>query len=243
MGAGKVFAGILLLSVAFGKEIEWQNRTFELKVPRKSVVAIEFPCDVKSVFTNDLVQADYNKNTVFISIGTVPTSVGVSCEKEGVYRGYSFYFYPTSGGDVFFKVRDQKLESLVVSKEKEIDTSKEELLTLSRQVLRSILRGELPQGFYEADFQETYKVGDFTVYVQRAVVGKDLIAKVVKLKPEGYIQKKLNEDMLFEKNTVLVWLEKTGHIKSGEEVKGIIIKTRGTAKETDPSDLQVIPFK
>jgi hypothetical protein len=243
MGSVKVFAGILLLSFAFGKEIEWQNRAFELKVPKKSVVAIEFPCNVKSVFTNDLVQADYNKNTVFISIGTVPTSVGVSCEKEGTYRGYSFYFFPTTGGDVFFKVRDPKLENLVVSKEKEIDTSKEELLTLSRYVLKSLLRGELPQGFYEVDFQDAYKVGDFAVYVQKAVVGKDLIAKIVKLKPEGYIQKKLNEDMLFEKNTVLVWLEKTGYIKSGEEVKGIIIKTRGNAKETDPGEKQVIPFK
>jgi hypothetical protein len=243
MGFIKAFAGILLLSVAFGKEIEWQNKTFELRVPKKSVVAIEFPCNVKSVFTNDLVQADYNKNTVFVSIGVVPTSVGVSCEKEGVYRGYSFYFFPATGGDVFFKVRDPKLENLVVSKEKEIDTSKEELLTLSRHVLRSLLRGELPQGFYEVDFQDTYKVGDFTVYVERAVVGKDLIAKVVKLKPEGYIQKKLTEDMLFEKKTVLVWLEKTGYIKSGEEVKGIIIQTRGTAKEADPSEMQVIPFK
>jgi hypothetical protein len=243
MGGVKAFAGILLLSVAFGKEIEWQNRAFELKVPRKSVVAVEFPCDVKSVFTNDLVQADYNKNSVFISIGSVPTSVGVSCEKEGVYRGYSFYFFPTTGGDVFFKVRDPKLESLVVSKEREIDTSKEELLTLSRYVLRSLLRGEMPQGFYEADFQETYKVGDFTVYVQKAVVGKDLIAKVVKLKPEGYVQKKLTEDMLFEKGTVLVWLEKTGYIKSEEEVKGIIIQTRGPAKETDPSQMQVIPYR
>jgi len=195
------------------------------------------------VFANDLVQADYNKNTVFVSIGTVPTSVGVSCEKEGVYRGYSFYFFPTTGGDVFFKVRDPKLESLVVSKEKDLDTSKEELLTLSRYVLRSLLRGELPQGFYEADFQDTYKVGDFTVYVQRAVVGKDLVALLLKLKPEGYIQKKLTEDMLFEKNTVLVWLEKTGYIKSGEEVKGIIIKTRGDAKDTDPSPMQVIPFR
>jgi len=243
MGNIKVFAGILLLSVAFGKEIEWQNRAFELKVPKKSVVAIEFPCNVKSVFTNDLVQADYNKNTVFISIGTVPTSVGVSCEKEGVYRGYSFYFFPATGGDVFFKVRDPKLESLVVSKEREIDTTKEEILSLSRYVLRSLLKGELPQGFYEVDFQDTYKVGDFTVYVERAVVGKDLVAKIVKLKPEGYIQKKLTEDMLFEKNTTLVWLEKTGYIKSGEEVKGIIIQTRGSAKETDPSEMQVIPFK
>ncbi len=94
MGGIKVFAGILLLSVAFGKEIEWLNRTIELKVPKKSVVAIEFPCNIKSVFTNDLVQADYNKNTVFVSIGTVPTSVGVSCEKEGIYRGYSFFFSP-----------------------------------------------------------------------------------------------------------------------------------------------------
>ncbi len=243
MGGIKVFAGILLLSVAFGKEIEWQHRAFELKVPKKSVVAIEFPCTVRGVFTNDLVQADYNKNTVFVSIGTVPTSVGVSCEKEGVYRGYSFYFFPTTGGDVFFKVKDPKLESLVVSKEKEIDTSKEELLTLSRHVLRSLLRGELPQGFYEVDFQGTYKVGDFTVHVERVVVGKDLMAKIVKLKPEGYIQKRLTEDMLFEKNTVLVWLEKTGYIKSKEEVKGIIIKTRGTAKETDPKQLQVIPFR
>uniref|UniRef100_A0A7C5WZN1 Uncharacterized protein n=1 Tax=Thermocrinis ruber TaxID=75906 RepID=A0A7C5WZN1_9AQUI len=243
MGGVKVLAGVLLLSVALGKEIEWQNRTFELKVPKKSVVAIEFPCNVKSVFTNDLVQADYNKNTVFVSVGTVPTSVGVSCEKEGVYRGYSFYFFPTTGGDVFFKVRDPKLESLVVSKEKDIDTSKEELLSLSRYVLRSLLRGELPQGFYETDYQETYRVGDFIVVVQKAVVGKDLTALVVKLKPEGYIQKKLTEDMLFEKNTVLVWLEKTGYIKSGEEVQGIIIKTRGNAKETNPSEMQVIPFK
>jgi len=243
MGVIKTFAGILLLSIAFGREIEWQNRTFELKVPKKSVVAIEFPCNVKSVFTNDLVEADYNKNTVFISIGTVPTSVGVSCEKEGIYRGYSFYFFPTSGGDVFFKVKDPKLERLVVSKEKEIDTSKEELLTLSRYVLRSLLRGELPQGFYEVDFQDTYRVGSFKVYVERAVVGRDLIAKVVKLKPEGYIQKKLTEDILFEKGTVLVWLEKTGYIKSGEEVKGIIIKTRGPAKETDPSKMQVIPYR
>jgi hypothetical protein len=243
MGGIKALAGILLLSVAFSKEIEWRNRTFELRVPRKSVVAIEFPCNVKSVFTNDLVQADYNKNTIFVSIGTVPTSVGVSCEKEGIYRGYSFYFFPTTGGDVFFKVRDHQLESLVVSKEKEIDTSKEELLTLSRYVLRSLLRGELPQGFYEADFQDKYKVGNFTVYVEKAVVGKDLVAMVVKLKPEGYIQKKLTEDMLFEKNTVLVWLEKTGYIKSTEEVKGIIIKTRGDAKETDPSGRQVIPFR
>jgi len=243
MGVIKTFAGILLLSIAFGREIEWQNRTFELKVPKKSVVAIEFPCNVKSVFTNDLVEADYNKNTVFISIGTVPTSVGVSCEKEGIYRGYSFYFYPTTGGDVFFKVRDPKLERLVVSKEKEIDTSKEELLTLSRYVLRSLLRGELPQGFYEVDFQDTYRVGSFKVYVERAVVGRDLIAKVVKLKPEGYIQKKLTEDILFEKGTVLVWLEKTGYIKGGEEVKGIIIKTRGPAKETDPSKMQVIPYR
>jgi hypothetical protein len=243
MGGIKAFAGILLLSVVFGKEIEWQHRAFELKVPKKSVVAIEFPCNVKSVFTNDLVQADYNKNTVFISIGTVPTSVGVSCEKDGIYRGYSFYFFPTTGGDVFFKVRDPKLESLVVSKEKEIDTSKEELLTLSRYVLRSLLRGELPQGFYETDFQDTYKVRDFTVHVERVVVGKDLIAKVVKLKPEGYIQKKLTEDMLFEKNTVLVWLEKTGYIKNEEVVKGIIIQTRGTTKETDPSQMQVIPYR
>jgi hypothetical protein len=243
MGGIKVFAGILLLSVAFAKEIEWQNRAFELKVPKKSVVAIEFPCKVKSVFANDLVQADYNQNSVFVSIGTVPTSVGVSCEKEGIYRGYSFYFFPTTGGDVFFKVRDHQLESLVVSKEKEIDTSKEELLTLSRYVLRSLLRGELPQGFYEVDYQDTYRVGDFTVYVEKAVVGKDLMAMVVKLKPEGYIQKKLTEDMLFEKNTVLVWLEKTGYIKSKEEVKGIIIKTRGTAKESDPSGTQVIPFR
>jgi hypothetical protein len=243
MGGIKVFAGILLLSVAFGKEIEWRNRAFELRVPKKSVVAIEFPCNVKGVFANDLVQADYNKNTVFVSIGTVPTSVGVSCEKEGVYRGYSFYFFPTTGGDVFFKVRDPKLESLVVSKEKDIDTSKEELLALSRYVLRSLLRGELPQGFYETEFQGTYRLGSFTVYVERAVVGKDLIAKVLRVKPEGYIQKKLTEDMLFGKNTVLVWLEKTGYIKSGEEVKGIIIKTRGTAKETDPSEKQVIPFR
>ena len=144
---------------------------------------------------------------------------------------------------MFFKVKDPKLESLVVSKEKEIDTSKEEILTLSRYVLRSLLRGELPQGFYETDFQDTYKVGDFTVYVEKVVIGRDLVAKVVKLKPEGYIQKKLTEDMLFEKNTVLVWLEKTGYIKSGEEVKGIIIKTRGETKETAPSEMQVIPFK
>jgi len=243
MGVIKALAGILLLSVAFGREIEWQHRALELRVPKKSVVAIEFPCNVRGVFTNDLVQADYNKNTVFISIGTVPTSVGVSCEKEGVFRGYSFYFFPTTGGDVFFKVRDPKLESLVVSKEKEIDTLKEELLTLSRHVLRSLLRGELPQGFYETEFQDTYKVGDFEVRVEKAVVGRDLMVKVVKLKPEGYVQKKLTEDMLFEKNTVLVWLEKTGYIKSGEEVKGIIIKTRGETKETDPNETQVIPFK
>ncbi len=144
---------------------------------------------------------------------------------------------------MFFKVKDPKLESLVISKEKEIDTSKEEILTLSRYVLRSLLRGELPQGFYETDFQDTYKVGDFTVYVEKAVIGKDLVAKVVKLKPEGYIQKRLTEDMLFEKNTVLVWLEKTGYIKSGEEVKGIIIKTRGKVEEANPSEKQVIPFK
>jgi hypothetical protein len=243
MGKVKIFAGILLLSAAFGKEIEWQNRTFELKVPRKSVVAIEFPCNVRSVFTNDLVQADYNKNTVFISIGNVSTSVGVSCEKEGVYRGYSFYFFPAAGGDVFFKVRDPQIEKLVVSKQKELDTSKEEILTLSRYVLQSLLKGELPQGFYETDFQDTYKVGDFTVFVERAVVGRDLVAKVVKLKPEGYIQKKLTEDLLFEKGTVLVWLEKTGYIKSGEEIKGIIIQTRGQAKETSPGEMRVIPFK
>jgi hypothetical protein len=103
MGAIKVFAGILLLSVAFSKEIVWQNRAFELRVPKRSVVAIEFPCNVKSVFTNDLVQADYNKNTVFVSIGTVPTSVGVSCEKEGVYRGYSFYFFLPLVGMYFLR--------------------------------------------------------------------------------------------------------------------------------------------
>jgi sporulation protein YlmC with PRC-barrel domain len=243
MGKVKVFAGILLLSAAFGREIEWQNRTFELKVPRKSVVAIEFPCNVKGVFTNDLVQADYNKNTVFISIGYASTSVGVSCEKEGIYRGYSFYFFPAAGGDVFFKVRDPQIEKLVVSKQKELDTSKEELLTLSRYVLQSLLKGELPQGFYEIDFQDTYKVGDFTVVVEKAVVGRDLTAKIIKVRPEGYIQKKLTEDILFEKGTVLVWLEKTGYIKSGEEVQGIIIQTRGQAKETSPSQMQVIPFK
>lgn len=243
MGKFGILAGLLLLSVAFSKEIEWQDRALELKVPKKSIVGIEFPCKVKSVFTNDLVQADYNQNTVFVSVGTIPTSVGVSCEKDGVYRGYSFYFFPANGGDVFFKVRDQKLEQLVVSKQKEMDSSKEEILTLSRYVLRSLLRGELPQGFYETDLRETYKKGDFTVFVERAVVGKDLIAKIIRVRPEGFIQKKLTQDLLFEKGTTLVWLEKTGYIKSGEEVRGIIIQTRGPAQGTQAQENTVIPFK
>ncbi len=243
MGSKKVFAGIFLLSFAFGKVIEWKESTLELRVPPKSVVGLEFPCKVKSVFVNDLVQADYNENTVFVSVGTVPTSVGVSCEKDKVYRGYSIYFFPTStgSGDVFFKIRDEKLEKLVLSKEKNLDTSKEELLTLSRYVLRSILRGEVPQGFSKSDYSYEYSVGDFIVKIDTVYVGSSLIALVGEVRPKGYMQKKLTEDILFDKGTTTVWLEKTGWISHSDHIKTIIIKTRGTPQDTELKEM--IPHK
>lgn len=246
MGSYKVFTRLFFLSLfsfAWAKEIEWRGTSYELRVPKKSVVGIELPCKVKSVFANELVQADYNQNTVFVSIGTVPTSVGVSCEKDGIYRGYTFYFFPSSGGDVFFKVRDRELENLVVSKKVEIDTSKEELLSLSRYVLSSLLKGELPQGFYTADYQEEFKKGGFVIQVEKAVVGSSLIAYVVKVKLDGWMQKKLTEDLLFEKGTTLVWLEKTGYIKHGEEIKGVVIKTREEGANKEDNLRMVIPFK
>ncbi|MEM3426638.1 MAG: hypothetical protein QW212_00055 [Nitrososphaerales archaeon] len=243
MGIFKILAGLLLLSPVWAKELEWKEKSVELKVPQKSVVGIEFSCRVRSVFTNDLVQADYNQNTVFVSVGTVPTSVGVSCEKDGIFRGYTFYLFPSGGGDVFFKVKDDQMEKLVVSKKQEIDTSKEELLTLSRYVLKSVLKGELPQGFYVSDFQEEFRKGEFRVKVEKAYVGSSLVAYVVRVRPDGFMQKKLTEDLLFDKGTTLVWLEKTGYVKHDEEIKGVIIKLRGEDKEREDNLKTVIPFK
>lgn len=244
MGIWKIFTGILFLNLlSFALQIEYQNKGVELTVPKKSIVTIELPCRIKALFTNDLVQSDYNENALFVSVGEVPTSVGVSCEKDGVYRSYSFYFFPTTSGDVFFRVKDPALEQLVVSKEKKINSSAEDILDTARYAMKNILKGQLPQGFSQIDYKNTETIRGFKVSTEKVYLSSNLIAYVVNIENTGYIQKQLTEDTLFTDNTVMVWLEKKGYIKHGEKVKGVIIKTRGKPQEEDSNTPVVIPYK
>ncbi|HIQ49153.1 MAG TPA: hypothetical protein EYH58_05950 [Aquifex aeolicus] len=230
MGLRKILTPLLSLSLSFGAVIYWNEKTVELKVPKNSVVVIELPCVVLRTFYNDLVHVKVSGNGVFISVLENPTSVGISCKKGNVYRNYSFYLFPINGGVTYVKVIDRKLErayeKYVLSREKErkIEVKSVGLIQKAEKLMQSLLKGKAPQGFEIIKTKKEKRIRNFLVKIKYLYVGNGLAGIVGKVKNLSYMQKKLTSDMLFEKGTVLVWLEKEGWLKPEEEVSFVVIK-------------------
>lgn len=245
MGLRKILTSLLSVSLSFGLTVYWKDKTLELKVPKNSVIVIELPCTVLRTFFNDYVQAKASGNGVFVSVMENPTSVGISCKKGNVYRNYSFYLFPTNGGVTYVKVLDPKLEeaykTYVLSREskKEIE-ARNGILQRAEKLMRSILKGRVPQGYEIIKSQEKRKIGNFLLKTEYLYVGNGLVGIVGKVKNLSYMQKKITSDTLFEKGTVLVWIEKEGWLKPNEEVFFVVIKKLG--KEQEMEEL-VIPYK
>lgn len=245
MGLRKILTSLLSVSLSFGLTVYWKDKTLELKVPKNSVIVIELPCTVLRTFFNDYVQAKASGNGVFVSVMENPTSVGISCKKGNVYRNYSFYLFPTNGGVTYVKVLDPKLEeaykTYVLSREskKEIE-ARNGILQRAEKLMRSILKGKVLQGYEIIKSQEERKIGNLLLKTEYLYVGNGLVGIVGKVKNLSYMQKKITSDTLFEKGTVLVWIEKEGWLKPNEEVFFVVIKKLG--KEQEMEEL-VIPYK
>jgi len=245
LGLRKILAPLLSFSLSFGAIIYWNEKTVELKVPKNSVVVIELPCTVLRTFFNDYVQAKASGNGVFVSVMESPTSVGVSCKKGNIYRNYSFYLFPTNGGVTYVKVLDPKLEeaykTYVLSKEHEKEIEGENgILRRAEKLMQSILKGRVPQGYEVIKSREDKKIGNLLLKTEYLYVGNGLVGVVGKIKNLSYMQKKVNSDLLFERGTVLVWVEKEGWLKPNEEVSFVVIKKLGKEKEAEEL---VIPYK
>ena len=245
MGLRKILAPLLSVSLSFGLTVYWEDKTLELKVPKNSVVVIELPCTVLRTFFNDYVQAKASGNGVFVSVMESPTSVGVSCKKGNVYRNYSFYLFPTNGGVTYVKVLDPKLEeaykTYVLSKEREKEIETESgILKRAEKLMQSILKGKVPQGYEILKSEEERKIGNILLRTEYFYVGNGLVGILGKIKNLSYMQKSITSDTLFEKGTVLVWIEKEGWLRPNEEVSFVVIKKLG--KEKGVEEL-VIPYK
>jgi len=250
LGLLKVFGALLSFSlsfVSFGAPILWKNETVQVRVPKDSVVTIELPCKAKSVFVNDKASADLSGNGVFVSVGSSPTSVGISCVKGDVYRNYSFYLFPSSGrGHVYLKVIDPELErrykEALLSKVEPASVRGNSLFERAEHLLKAMVKGKVPSGFEVVKDEKSYKKGDLLIKHQKLWIGRDMVGVLFKLRNLSLMQKRLTTDNLMGKGTVLVWLEKEGWLMPEEEVSGIVIKVRGVKKEGVHFD-EVIPYR
>lgn len=230
----KVLGTLLsVLSLGFGLTIDWEEKTIEVRVPRNSVVTIELPCSVKSVFHNQFTEAGFEGNSIFVSVGGIPTSLGVACEREGLTRSYSFYFFPSSGGIVYLKVKDPKLESLLA---RTVKGEIKEGITIeekAERLLALMVKGKIPRGYQVAEAKEVERKDGWEVKHEYYYFGNELLGIRGKVKNVSFMQKKLEDGVLFSKGTVLVWIEKRGWIMPGEEVSFAVVKLRKKLKKSE----------
>lgn len=235
MGIRKVFFGVFLLSGSlFAKEIVWQGGSYEVRVLPKSVVAIDVPCEVRSVFVNDLVEADYSGRGVFIAVGEKPTSIGIACKD----RIYSLYLRPSNGGSVYIKITDPSIQ------EKRVKAQEQEKVSIQLpdisaiEVLKSLMENQIPKGFVEINFQQSFSANGIEIVSLKAYAGQDMLAIIYKAQNKGYTQKRLTRDSFIDKDVLALHINKEGFLKSGE---GTLIYVVKSLPKNNP--YSVIPWK
>jgi len=254
MGLFKILASLLLtFSLSFSVVVVWRESTIEIRVPRNSIVTIELPCIVEGVAKNSLVDVQFKANSVFVSVGEVPTSIGISCRKGNVYRSYSFYLFPGSSGIVYVKVRDPKLFETYLEERLEgysegISGEGETPLTLrAKKLLSFVLRGKIPSGYEVLKAKgKKESLGGWEFEHEYYVVGNSVFAVVGNLKNTSYMQKRLDTSVLFGKGTVLVWVENEEDkwLSPGERRKVVIVKLKKGAFRKEGTEVRkVIPYR
>ena len=245
MGAFKLLS-TFLMGLAFSYTIFWKEKTIEIKVPKNSVITIELPCKVESVFVNNFVSADYKGNGVFISVGDVPSSVGISCRKGDIFRNYSLYLFPSHSGITFLKIVDKELQrrylTTLTGRDDKSSVSDKSIILEAEKLLKAIVKGKSLSGYELIEVNEIKRSGRFEIKQRYIWIGRSLIGVLFSVRNTSYMQRKVSKEMFFKKGVVMVWLEKEGWLKPDEEIIGAIVKLKNE-KVRGKRKGYVIPFK
>ena len=241
---------LIMIGTVLGKVVEWKDRTIQVRVPYYSVLTVEVPCTVLNVAHLDLVKSAFSKkvkvNSVHIAVTDRPTSVGITCEEEGIVRSYNLFVVPDKrGGTTYLKILDQELEKKLVLAKARIKGGKDDssVLEEAKVLMRAMLTGRTPFGYELLRGKRTYKAGNFELREVMVWSGQ-LIGIVYRVKNLSPMQVKVHPSMFAGKGTVLVWLEDadSSYMRPGEERMLAVVVAGKIAKGKEDSD-GILPYR
>lgn len=239
---------LIMVGTVLGKVVEWKDKTIQVRVPYYSVLTVEVPCTVLNVAHLDLVKSAFSKkvkvNSVHIAVTDRPTSVGITCEEEGIVRSYNLFVVPDKrGGTTYLKIVDQELEKKLILAKARIRGEKNDssVLEEAKVLMRAMLTGKTLFGYELLKGKRTYKAGSFELREIMVWSGR-LIGIVYRVKNLSPMQVRVHPSMFAGKGTVLVWLEDADklYMRPGEErmlavvVVGKVVKSEGNSEGVLP---------
>lgn len=210
MGA---FLLLLVVGVVFGEVVKWEGRSVQVRVPPYSVLTVEVPCGILNVAHLDSVKSAFPQkhrvNSVHLAVSEHPTSVGITCEEEGVVRSYNLFLLPDKqGGTTYLKIEDEEFEKKVNLARAKIEGRKGDssVLEEAKELLRAMLLGRTLAGYEVKRGGRTYRTGSFEVQEVGVWSGR-LIGVLYKVKNVSPMREQISPSLFAGKGTVLVWLE------------------------------------
>jgi len=251
----RVLATLMAIAhISFGLVVEWKDKPVVVSVPPYSVLTVEVPCYVQSVVNlSSLVETGFPKkikvNAVHIAVKEDPTSVGITCEQDGVTKSYNIFVKPSdSGGTTFVKLVDREFEKRYkMAKLKEVPEKDSHLLAHAKSLLVSMLKGGTMFGYKVFHGGEVIRSGGLELRPVYIYAGR-LTGAVYKVKNVSPIRKVVSPMNFSDKGVVLVWIEGTEDrdsidLRPGEEIYVAIVKTFPFYKKRSGKYRAVIPYK
>lgn len=249
----KLFSILAIASTSLALVVEWKDRPVVVSVPPYSVLTVEVPCDIQSVVNLDIVEtafpAKIRANAVHIAVKTDPTSVGITCEQDGVVKSYNVFINPSdSGGTTFIKLIDREFERRYrIAKREEVPEKESHLLAHAKSLLVSMLKGKKVFGYRVFHDGEVIREKGLLLKPVVIYVGR-LTGAVYRVKNVSPIRKTVSPMNFSGKGVVLVWIEGTEDsdsvdLRPGEEVHVAIVKTSPSVGNGSPNNPPVIPYR
>ncbi|WP_457601571.1 hypothetical protein [Hydrogenivirga sp.] len=244
---------VLLAQLSFGITVEWKDRPVVVKVPPYSVLTVDVPCYVQSVVNlSSLVETGFSQkvkvNAVHIAVKDEPTSVGITCEQEGVTKSYNVFVKPSdSGGTTFVKLVDKDFEEEYARKKRGVWGEKDsDLLSHAKALLVAMLRGGVMFGYRVFEGGKVTRSGGFELRPVYVYAGR-LTGAVYRVKNVSPMRKVLTPMNFSDKGTVLVWIEGTEDrdsvdVRPGEELYVAVVRTSPSEGKSSTGGA-VIPYK
>ena len=247
-----IIISLLLIWVSWGKVVEWKDKTIQVRVPAYSVLTIEVPCSILNVAHLDLVKSAFSKkakvNSVHIAVKNRPTSVGITCEKEGIIKSYNFFLIPDKrAGTTYLRVIDKQLERKVMIVKAQVKGRKGDssILERAKVLMRAMLTGRVPFGYELLKGERTHKIGSFELR-ETMIWSGQLIGVVYKLKNVSPMQVKVHPSMFAGKGTILVWLERSDseYMRPNEErILAVVFLGKLVKGKKSTASVEVLPYK